>query len=228
MISDWLVPSERQAFLDKSFGRWPYARAGGAQMAVRLLDWATLDRVLSSSFSLDLLTVAAGRLCQVTAPQSSDDIRALMARGISTVIRKSERHDDALQQLAYAFGGVLPGKVHVQLYATPGGTYSFGWHYDFEHVFIAQTLGIKDYYMRDNTVARQTQWDEKLDFSCIRQETSHLLAARLLPADWLYIPRRWWHLVRCVEDSLSISVGIMPPDENLRANASRATIRRSA
>ncbi|MBV8361877.1 MAG: hypothetical protein JO189_28670 [Deltaproteobacteria bacterium] len=210
MISDWLPPSERQAFIDNNFGRCPYVRAAAAQTAVLLLGWATLDRVLSSPVPADVLTVAAGRLCDVTAPHSSDEVRRLMAQGISTVIRKSERHDDGLRRLADAFGSVLAGKVHLQLYATPGRTYSFGWHYDFEDVFIAQTLGIKDYYMRANTVARQIHPGEKPDFGRIRQETSQLMVARLVPADWLYIPRGWWHLVKCAENSLSISVGVMP------------------
>jgi ribosomal protein L16 Arg81 hydroxylase len=102
--------------------------------------------------------------------------------------------------------------VHVQLYATPRATHSFGWHYDLEDVFIAQTLGIKDYYMRDNTVACQTHLGEKLDFARIRQEKSKVMMARLLPVDWLYIPRRWWHLVKCAENSLSIPVGVMPSE----------------
>ena len=224
MISDWLPLSERPAFLDKSFGRSPYARAGAAQTAVPLLDWATLDRVLRSPLSPDVLTVAAGQLWEVPAPRCSGEVRALMARGISTVIRKSERHDDELRRLADAFGGILPGQVHVQLYATPGGTHSFGWHYDFEDVFIAQTLGIKDYYLRDNTVACRTHFGEKLDFETIRHEKSQLMVVRLIAADWLYIPRRWWHLVKCVEDSLSISVGVMPPDEKLRPNESCASL----
>jgi ribosomal protein L16 Arg81 hydroxylase len=140
-----------------------------------------------------------------------------MARGISTVIRAAEHHDDGLRRLADAYGAALPGEVHVQLYATPAGTHSFGWHYDFEDVFIAQTLGIKDYYLRDNSVARHTRLGETLDFACIRHETTPTMAARLIAGDWLYIPRRWWHLVRCAEDSLSISVGVMPPDETRNA-----------
>ena len=36
-----------------------------------------------------------------------------------------------------------------------------------------------------------------------------LMQARLIAGDWLYVPRRWWHLVLCAEDSLSISVGVM-------------------
>jgi hypothetical protein len=35
-----------------------------------------------------------------------------------------------------------------------------------------QALGTKDYYMRDNTVARRTHLGETLDFSCIRDERS--------------------------------------------------------
>ncbi len=47
---------------------------------------------------------------------------------------------------------------------------TFGWHYDFEDVFIAQTLGTKDYYFRDNTVGRHTRLGERLDFSALRAE----------------------------------------------------------
>jgi ribosomal protein L16 Arg81 hydroxylase len=133
-----------------------------------------------------------------------------MAQGISTVVQASEYYDQGLQELADAFARLLPGKVHVQLYATPGGAHSYGWHYDFEDVFIAQTLGVKDYYLRDNTVARHTRVGQRLDFTCIRAETSKLMSARLVTGDWLYIPHRWWHLVKCVDSALSISVGIMP------------------
>jgi len=93
-------------------------------------------------------------------------------------------------------GAALPGEVHVQLYVTPAGTYSYSWHYDLEDVFVAQMLGIKDYHLRDNTVARHTRLGESLDFSCIRDETSHMMAARLIVGDWLYIPRRCGHAAR--------------------------------
>jgi len=132
-----------------------------------------------------------------------------MADGISTVIRASERHDEGLRRLADSFKALLPAKIHVQLYATPAGTHSYGWHYDLEDVFIAQTLEVKDYYMRENTVGGAAGASETFDFGCIRKETSPLMQARLIAGDWLYIPRRWWHLVLCAEDSLSISVGVM-------------------
>jgi hypothetical protein len=37
MISDWSTPSERLAFLDRSFGRRQYAQPGAASATVPLL-----------------------------------------------------------------------------------------------------------------------------------------------------------------------------------------------
>jgi 50S ribosomal protein L16 3-hydroxylase len=215
MFCDWLAPDEPRIFLETTFNRAPYARPGAAQQDVPLLGWETLDRVLAAEGPIDVLTVSAGRLVEVPAPRSAEEVRRLMrlSPGISTVVRASERHDAGLAALARSFSEVLPGEVHVQLYATPAGTNSYGWHYDFEDVFIAQTLGVKDYYFRANTVAQESRLGEVLDFSLIRSEPSQLLCARLIAGDWLYLPRRWWHFVRCLEDSLSISVGVMSPEE---------------
>jgi ribosomal protein L16 Arg81 hydroxylase len=44
-----------------------------------------------------------------------------------------------------------------------------------------------------------------------------MFSSRLVAGDWLYLPARWWHLVKCVEDSLSISVGVMAPEDLQRA-----------
>jgi hypothetical protein len=57
--------------------------------------------MLGSPLAPKVLTVAAGRLANVPTPRS-DEVRALMARGISTVIRASERQDDGLCRLADA------------------------------------------------------------------------------------------------------------------------------
>jgi len=46
---------------------------------------ARLDGVLASSPSPGAITVAAGRLIETAKPRSSAQVRALMARGISTV-----------------------------------------------------------------------------------------------------------------------------------------------
>lgn len=213
MLSDW-VGEERVE--DLVSARVPVARAGAALGDVGLLDWDAIERVLAAGAD-DVMTVARGRLVDVARPRGVGDVRALMRDGVSTVIRASERFDAGLARLARSFAEAMPGEVHVQLYATPGGTNSYGWHWDFEDVFIAQTLGVKDYYMRRNTVSRGVRLGERMDFGRVKEEPSPLLMAELEAGDWLYIPRRWWHLVKCVEDSLSISVGVMPLEAFLTA-----------
>jgi ribosomal protein L16 Arg81 hydroxylase len=212
MLAEWLAPLDLATFLQTHLHRQPHARPGAARAALPLLTWQTLDAVLRSDLPLDVLTVARGQLVEGPRPGSLDDVRRLMGLGVSVVVRAGERHDRGLAALAASFAQVLPGEVHVQLYATPRATNSYGWHYDFEDVFIAQTLGTKDYYFRDNTVARDTVLGDELDFTTFRDERSPLLSARLVPGDWLYIPARWWHLVKCIEESLSISIGVMPPE----------------
>jgi hypothetical protein len=216
VLSDWLAPNDLDWFRRTHFHRAPFARPAVAHAAVGALDWETVDRVLRSPEPLDIMTVTGGELRNVPLPRSLADARALMQAGISVVVRGAERHDPGLRAVADSFAAALPGEVHVQLYATPGGTNSYGWHYDFEDVFIAQTAGVKDYYFRANTVARDTVLGDRLDFTCVRQEKSPIYSSRLIAGDCLYIPSTWWHLVKCAEDSLSISVGVMPP-EALRA-----------
>lgn len=215
---DWFAPLSLDDFQTHYFQKEPLATAGAALNATSLLDWDIMGRVLASPHPLDLVTVTSGRLVQAPAPRSTAALRGLLKAGVSVVVRDGEHHDPGLRRLADAFEATFPGNVHVQLYATPGGTNSYGWHYDFEDVFIAQTAGAKDYYFRDNTVARQTRLGEVLDFQVFREERSPIFSSQLLAADALYIPSRWWHLVTCREDSLSISVGVMPPAELARAH----------
>ncbi|HVV53406.1 MAG TPA: cupin domain-containing protein [Polyangia bacterium] len=212
MLTEWLAPDDLGWFMRSHFQAAPLARAGSARAAVPALDWPALDRLLGSDRPLDLMTVRAGRLQEAPRPRSLEDARALMRAGVSVVVRSAERHDPGLRAVAAGFERALPGEVHVQVYATPAGTNSYGWHYDFEDVFIAQTAGVKDYYFRANTVARDAVLGDGLDFTGIRRETSPIYQSRLIAGDWLYIPSTWWHLVKCAEDALSISVGVMPPE----------------
>lgn len=212
MLTEWLAPDDLGWFMRSHFRTAPCARPGSAGAAVRVLDWPALDRVLRSDQPLDMMTVRAGQLQAVPVPRSLDDARSLMRAGVSVVVRGAERHDAGLAAVADGFAALLPGEVHVQVYATPAGTNSYGWHYDFEDVFIAQTAGVKDYYFRRNTVARDSLLGDRLDFTSIRRETSPIYQSRLVAGDWLYIPSTWWHLVKCAEDALSISVGVMSPE----------------
>jgi ribosomal protein L16 Arg81 hydroxylase len=217
MLPEWLAPYDASWFANNHLGKMPYARPAAAMGAVGLGTWKTVDAVLGSDLPIDVLTVAAGEIVQVRRPRSRADAMRLLETGVSVVVRAAERHDAGLAGLAERFERVLPGEVHVQLYATPAGTNSYGWHFDFEDVFIAQTAGVKDYYFRANTVAPDAVLGDRLDFTSFRNERSPLMSARLVAGDWLYLPARWWHLVKCVQESLSISVGVMSPAEVRRA-----------
>jgi 50S ribosomal protein L16 3-hydroxylase len=177
---------------------------------VPLLGWDTLEQVLADKPPPDTLVVTRGKVVETPAPRALNEVYTLMQQGIGLVIRRAEQHNVGLARLATSFAGDLPGEVHLQLFVTPAGTYSFGWHYDFEDVFIVQTAGVKEYFLRDNTVERQRVRGTEPDFTRFRQEVSPLATVRLVPGDWLYIPARWWHVAKCVEDSLSISVGVLP------------------
>lgn len=232
-LSRWLHPTTLADFEATCLGRLPYARPGVAAHAARWFDWGVLERVLAARPAPDVLVACGGRLAQVSLPRTLDEVHKLMQRGLGVVVRKAERHDALLGELAREVARDLPGEVHVQLYVTPAGTQTFGWHYDREDVFIAQTAGSKDYFMRANSVSDPLDTSPNPDFSAIRAERSPLFTSRLLAGDWLYIPARWWHLVRSIEDALSISIGVLPAPRPSRQGltagcASRGTMARGA
>jgi 50S ribosomal protein L16 3-hydroxylase len=225
MLRRWLAPQPLDEFLGSHFGRSPFARPAAAIDVLSWFDWSALDALVAARRPApDVLVASSGRLVDMPAPRNLSEVRQVMCREHGVVVRKAERHDARLAELAQAMAVDLPGVVHVQIYATPAGTQTFGWHFDSEDVFIVQTAGAKDYYMRRNTVAPRSP-EEYPDFETVRRETSPLVAARLLPGDWLYIPARWWHLVHSLEDSLSISIGVLHRPRSTNG-ASMAALRR--
>jgi 50S ribosomal protein L16 3-hydroxylase len=201
---------ELPSFIADHLGQKPLAMPGSARRVGALFDWETLERILRAEPAADVLVIARGKLIEQPVPRSLEEVRALLREGKGLVIRRAERNDRGLAALAAAFVKDLPGEAHIQLFITPGGTHGFSWHYDFEEVFIAQTAGIKDYFFRENTADPATPRGTNPDFTRVRDETTPTGTARLVPGDWLYLPARWWHVAVCVEDSLSISLGVYP------------------
>ncbi len=211
MLREWLKPIPVEAFVRKQVGKAPFAMAGAAKNAAPIFGWDTLERVLQAEPPADVLVVALGKLLDFPVPRTLVDARALLSKGIGLVIRRAEKHDPGLGALAADFARDLGGEAHIQLFITPAGTHGFDWHYDFEEVFIAQTVGIKEYFFRDNTTDRHTPVGANPNFGLVAKETTPIATARLAAGDWVYIPSRWWHVASCVEDSLSISVGVLRP-----------------
>jgi ribosomal protein L16 Arg81 hydroxylase len=197
------------AFRTGAFGRQPFAQPNAAESIKPLFTWETLDRILANPSQPDALVVRNGAAIEEPSPRSLTDVRNMFTEGKSVVIRKGERHDIGLRNLADEFAREFQGKSTIQLFVTPNGTHSFGWHYDVEDVFIVQTAGVKEYFLRQNTVnPKPTLQNMPRDLGYER-ETSPLASCTLLAGDWLYLPSGWWHVARCVEDSLSISIGVL-------------------
>jgi 50S ribosomal protein L16 3-hydroxylase len=202
MVLDWLGGISVDEFRGRFLRIAPAAQPGTALAARSLFDWSVLDRVLRAS--PDVLVVSRGELLSLPPPRTLHELAGYFAAGVGLCIRHAERHDAGLAGVAAAFAPL--GAAQVQLFVTPAGTHGFGWHYDDEDVFIAQTTGMKDYYFRANTVSDCPASPAR--FSRFHAESSPLCTATLVAGDFLYLPSRWWHMAICHQDALSISVGV--------------------
>lgn len=209
MLQQWLGDVPVADFLASFFGRAPLARPSAAAAEAPLLQWETVDRLLRGK-ALDVLVVRGGREWPVPPPADRAGLSRLLASGLGLVVRRAERADPGLAALGARLGAELAGTVHVQLFVTAAGTSGFGWHYDAEDVFLVQTHGTKDVFFRRNTLLEEPAGAPGAppDFARVREETSPHMTCRLLPGDWLYLPRRWWHVALARSDSLSISLGV--------------------
>jgi 50S ribosomal protein L16 3-hydroxylase len=209
MLDEWLSPMKVSLFARDYLRTQPYASPSSASRAMPIFGWDTLDQLLSRN-PPDVLVVARGKLLELATPRTLAEARELLIKGVGLVIRHAEQLDRGVAGLAASVTQHIPGEVHVQLIVAPVGTFGFGWHYDDEDVFIVQTEGSKDYFFRDNTVERNRPPGTAPNFTRFSNEVSAIGTARLLAGDWLYIPARWWHGAKCIEDSLSISLGVFP------------------
>ncbi|HEX8253840.1 MAG TPA: cupin domain-containing protein [Thermoanaerobaculia bacterium] len=207
MIANWLGAMTRETFLREHFQRAPIAQPKLGRAIAPLLDWNTVARLVAAR--ADMLLVRNSKLRRDETPSTFEEVQALFRDGYSVVLRHCEQHDPGLRAVADAFGRELPGSVVVQVYATPGDFHSFSWHYDVEDVFIVQTAGTKDYFLRENTInPRPTLATMPKDMQYER-ETTPTVGTTLIAGDCLYIPRGWWHVAKAREDSLSISIGVL-------------------
>lgn len=207
MLQRWLGAMPLDAFRAEHLQQRPLARPSTVVDPHALMDWDLLGEVLAADPAPDVLVVAGGKLLPFPRPRSLDELRAYLRIGVGLCMRHTERCHPALRRVADAFEVDL-GTAQVQLFVTPGETHGFGWHYDDEDVFIAQTTGVKDYYFRPNTITDAPA--HASIFGRFSEETSTLRTATLVAGDFLYLPARWWHMAVCRETSLSVSVGVLP------------------
>jgi 50S ribosomal protein L16 3-hydroxylase len=222
VLSEWLHPVRVSDFVSTHLGRRPLARPSCAGSAIEYCNWDTLDAVLRAAPS-DILVVSRSKLIDLPAPRTRTELRDLFCLGAGLAIHAPERVSSQLEMLAGEFALDLPGDQRIILFATPARTNGFGWHYDAEDVFIVQTAGDKEYFLRHNTVTPAPERGFRSDFRDYRKESSPLLSCRLLPGDLLYIPKGTWHMAIAHEDSLSVSIGVFP-SAGIDCTADRPTV----
>lgn len=210
MLGTWLRHQSLEEFRRRCYGKEPWSEAGSAEGAVSVCTWHALDSMLRAEPPADALVVSRGRLSERPVPRSLAQLWPLFADGIGIVVRHAQRQHEPLLHLCRAFAEEVPGEQRVLVFATPKGTHGFGWHYDAEEVFIVQTAGQKQYFFRKNTVDPEPRFGVQPDFSTIRHETTPLMTCTLVAGDFLYLPRATWHVAKPLEDSLSISIGVIP------------------
>lgn len=191
------------------YQRAPLAQPALGRAAAGLLNWPAVERLVKAR--ADMLVVRNSKLRKEEAPATFGEVQSLFRDGWSIVLRHCEQHDPGLRAVADMFAREFPGDVVVQVYATPASFHSFSWHYDVEDVFIVQTAGTKDYFLRENTINPHPKLSAMPKDMQYERETTPTIGATLAAGDCLYIPSGWWHVAKAQEDSLSISVGVLAP-----------------
>jgi 50S ribosomal protein L16 3-hydroxylase len=226
-FADLIQPRSITSFQAEYFGRCPLKLEKAAFSYRRLLNWDLLAEIFESKHANCWLP-KDGRLPDASEAGTSGRLTTAEAmqgftQGRTILIRHSERAQTTLAEIARDFEIEFRAAVDLQLFITPAHGQGFDWHYDIEDVFIIQSTGFKDYFLRKNAAeGRPTQvvpaatLTELHERSCGETEI-----VRLAPGDALYIPAGHWHKAVAVTDSFHLSIGVLVGDSNSFAEASR-------
>jgi len=208
VLRRWLNDEQAAQFAVHRAAAQAFSVASLREVTSALFDSPALLEILNGAATLDALVVRRGEVLPLPLPHSQGELDAMFAQGAGLVLRRAESSTSTLRTLSTAFADEFSRRVHIQLFVTPGGTQGFGWHYDDEDVVILQTVGQKDYYFRANTQSLAAK-GETPDFTRVRNEKTPLLGCTLHAGDALYLPRGMWHAARAIEDSFSVSLGLL-------------------
>jgi 50S ribosomal protein L16 3-hydroxylase len=216
ILSQWFSELTSETFREQHFEKAPIAQPRVARQAIPFMTWETVERILERD-DVEMVVARNGALFDHPAPRSLDELKALFAIGGSISIRRVEELDAGVRLLAEKFAREFESPVNVHIFATPANYTGFGWHYDCEDVFIAQTEGTKEYFLRENTVNPHPRIDTMPKDMQFERETTPMMSTTLIAGDWLYIPGGWWHVAKAREDSLHLSIGVLLPKARARS-----------
>lgn len=210
ILSELLGTIPQATFLNEFYLRQPFALNNACHQFSALGDRAALIRLLSAS-GVDAIAGRQGATYQGEYPTTSSEIDGVLDEGYTIGIRHAERHDPGLANLARRFHDAFAAAVNVHLYCTPASHPGFGWHYDAEEVFILQTEGRKEWWLRKNTVNPWPLLDAIPKDQRYEREIMPVMHCTLEAGDWLYVPSGYWHKTVASTTSISLSVGLQAP-----------------
>ena len=197
-------------FMRDHFLKIPLAVPGGCHHFASLGTLKTLERLISDA-TADSVISRQGVRWDGAQPSTPTQIRQLLADGYTLGIRHAHCHDRGLAELADRFQRDFQSAVDIHLYCTPAESLGFGWHYDAEDVFILQTNGSKEWWLRKNTVNPWPLIETLPKDMRYEREIMPLMRCALSEGDWLYIPAGYWHRTQAGEQSISLSIGLNTP-----------------
>jgi 50S ribosomal protein L16 3-hydroxylase len=208
IIEDLLGTIPLSSFMRDHFLKLPLAVAGGCRSFTSFATRETLDRIVSDPTADSIISRQGVRW---EGCPSAGQVDQLLSEGYTIGIRRAQRHDPGLADLANRFCQDFQSKVDIHLYCTPASAPGFGWHYDAEDVFILQTQGSKEWSLRKNTVNPWPLVESLPQDMRYEREIMPLMRCALGTGDWLYIPAGYWHRTQAGEESISLSIGLLSP-----------------
>lgn len=208
-LSAFLFQGEELKYIKQYYRREPYAKPGLACSLINMFNLEVVRQILATHSNCWL--VQRGVLAQgSTGRMNFEDFISGFQGGQSLVIRHAEKANVFLSQLSTEFQNLFQAPIDIQLYATPANKEGFDWHYDLEDVFVFQTVGVKEFYLRKNKRPQQVE-HRHLPKNFVLEEYCEGPEIRCLlyPGDYLYIPAGYWHKAKAQQNSFHISVGVM-------------------
>jgi ribosomal protein L16 Arg81 hydroxylase len=202
-----LLDVPRSVFMEQYHLKLPFALPGGCKDLVQTAGWPMVEAILRRP-GVDLLAVRESAVREgLQTP--TDQGRALLDEGYTLRIRKADRHDAGLAELAEGFRRAFAAPIDVHVYCTPAGQPGLGWHYDAEDVFLLQTRGSKQWQLRKNTVNPWPLVQTMPQDLRYQREIMPVIRCDLHAGDWLYLPAGYWHAAQAGAESISLSVGVL-------------------
>jgi ribosomal protein L16 Arg81 hydroxylase len=196
-------------FFATYYGTTPLLRRASAKWVTSLATDESCER-LAASDQVDFLAVRDGQPSSGGRP-SLEQARELLQAGYTWVMRDADRGDARLAEFGRVLASEVHGALHLHVYRTPRAHVGFGWHFDPEEVFFFQTSGRKMLRLRENTAHPKPLLERMPTHLKAASEDAPIVEYLLEPGDWLYIPSGFWHSAEAVEESISISAGILAP-----------------